>query len=549
MTTVRKPDKNEKCGIQLCNNEFELVPGVTEYQIHYADCLKESNHSGARKRRIEDLIDEVEGNAGKNLRLQDSPPISVASRRVKKKSVEVIWREKTCSGNYQQQRGAYGGIRTMELDRNKDYSFQEIRKLAIAAMRSSKNKNTLNNSIIQLATNDEQIIDEFTDARGQKCSFWDFSYKIKKTNTQLRLCLLSTPRKVLQEITSNNQCNVGGSLDKSKSQSQKTVFTVTSKQFRLHPQTSNKSSVHIDSAVASKNRSVASNVFTDVQYLDGSSYNQRSASSNGKSESTKNLSKSYDNIQLLELSVPVIDEEEIKFSDKILGRGAFGCVILCKWNRNGSSVAVKKIPVPEDKKYLIRELKVLDTVRHPNIISLMAACCADKYWYIVMEYFRSQSLRQFINNRPENVEFSQKRKENYEICLQIRQAVSYLHELTCSIIHKDIKPENILVNEHLMVKLCDLVLSKISDIDSSSPLNTTVGHNFRGTPMFMAPEIIVQNLPAIKPTDVWAMACCLVELFCERQVWVIEPKFTTHALRELLLKGSKPDLTNIPSIL
>ncbi|KAH0540074.1 hypothetical protein KQX54_012167 [Cotesia glomerata] len=166
-----------------------------------------------------------------------------------------------------------------------------------------------------------------------------------------------------------------------------------------------------------------------------------------------------------------------------------------------------------------------------------------------MEYFRSQSLRQFINNRPENLEFSPKRKENYEICLQICQAVSYLHELTCSIIHKDIKLEKILVNEHLMVKLCDLGLSKISDIDSSSPLNTIIGHNFRGTPMFMALEIIVQNLPAMKPTDVWAMACCLVELFCEREVWIIEPKFTTHALRELLLKRLKPDLTNIPSVL
>ncbi|KAH0567787.1 hypothetical protein KQX54_013790 [Cotesia glomerata] len=94
--------------------------------------------------------------------------------------------------------------------------------------------------------------------------------------------------------------------------------------------------------------------------------------------------------------------------------------------------------------------------------------------------------------------------------------ISYLHELNPVVLHKDLKPDNIVINKNFEVKICDLGLSKICDI--MPPLNTTVGQNFHGTTIYMAPEILIDNEPRTVHSDVWSMACCITELFSEKSV-------------------------------
>ncbi|XP_034945570.1 serine/threonine-protein kinase Nek7-like [Chelonus insularis] len=171
-------------------------------------------------------------------------------------------------------------------------------------------------------------------------------------------------------------------------------------------------------------------------------------------------------------------------------------------------------------------MQAMDTAWHPNIISLMAVSSIDTHVYIVMEYFDSCSLKDSIKNRNSKIKDPEKKNRNYYICLQISKAIAYLHELIPKIIHKDIKPEKILINKHLIIKICDLGLSRICDL-SLSALRTTIGHNLCGTPMYMAPEILVHNLPA------------------KKSIWNVQP-FTISRLKQVISSEVKPDLERIP---
>ncbi|XP_057335063.1 uncharacterized protein LOC130673865 [Microplitis mediator] len=244
-----------------------------------------------------------------------------------------------------------------------------------------------------------------------------------------------------------------------------------------------------------------------------------------------------------DFKLPTIEESDFEFSGTKLGQGAFGCVKLAIWN--GTEVAVKCLNTNDNIKYLIREIKAMDLVRHPNIISIMSVCFTDSYVYILMEYFKSTTLTTYIANISTTLDYSIKKNRNYFISLQICKAISYMHGLNPSIFHKDLKPDNILINQELVVKICNLGLSKVSDLPSA--LNTTIGHHFHGTPMYMSPEILINNQPGTTHSDVWSMACCILELFSERQVWEVMPRFTIANLRRTVLKLKKPtSLEDVP---
>lgn len=186
----------------------------------------------------------------------------------------------------------------------------------------------------------------------------------------------------------------------------------------------------------------------------------------------------------------MIEESDIKFTKTILGSGSFGCVILSTWNK--TTVAVKKIKSSEEPKYIYREINVMDKIRHPNLISIMGICFTESYFYIVMEYFKSQNLAAFILKRDKALDYAVKKNENYSIVSQICTAITFLHEFTPTILHKDIKPENILINNFLMIKICDFGLSKLCD--GSSALETTVGQYFRGTPIYICHRKLFLNI-------------------------------------------------------
>lgn len=184
--------------------------------------------------------------------------------------------------------------------------------------------------------------------------------------------------------------------------------------------------------------------------------------------------------------------------DTILGKGTFGCVILSV--SKNSEVAVKKIKSSHDPKYIYREMKMMDEIRYSNLISTIGVCSTESYFYIIMEYFRSKTLGLIISSQDKDLTYQKKKNENYYIALQICKAINFLHEFNPTVLHKDIKPDNIFINKSLAIKICDFGMSKICD--GSSALETTVEQYFHRTPFYMAPEILINHEKGNTSSDV-----------------------------------------------
>lgn len=125
-----------------------------------------------------------------------------------------------------------------------------------------------------------------------------------------------------------------------------------------------------------------------------------------------------------------------------------------------------------------------------------------------------------------------------------------MHQLKPAIVHQDLKPENTLVNKYCVTKICDMGLSKSSEMPTA--LHTTAGHHFKGTVSYMAPEILIRNEQASFPADVWALGCMILEIYKEDDVWDFVPtsyfKYATE-LGNHITKVKKPKLSCLPIVL
>ncbi|KAH0540233.1 hypothetical protein KQX54_014892 [Cotesia glomerata] len=217
-------------------------------------------------------------------------------------------------------------------------------------------------------------------------------------------------------------------------------------------------------------------------------------------------------------SIKPIKRESFKIFQDILGAGAQGKVKKGKWcNFN---VAVKSINLSgANLKLACREIKVLEDIGHPNIVQLMAYCIDKNSVHLLMELFHSYSLSDVLFDNVFEKAAALTILKKHKIAQQFCQAINYLHLKENPIIHGDIKPANILLHANGTVKVCDLGRSKFKKMSSS--LRTTVGGTgfVKGTPLYMAPELILENKEATVHSDVWSLTCTLIELYTEKSIW------------------------------
>lgn len=205
--------------------------------------------------------------------------------------------------------------------------------------------------------------------------------------------------------------------------------------------------------------------------------------------------------------------EELKnvtknFSNK-LGEGGFGSVFQGTLP-SGSEVAVKHLdgfgPV---KKSFIAEVQTIGSIHHFNLVSLVGFCAEKFSRLLVYEYMPNGSLDRWIFNKiPELALGWQIRKK---IILDIAKGLAYLHE-ECNqkIIHLDIKPQNILLDENFNAKVSDFGLSKLIGRDQSQVITT-----MRGTPGYMAPEWLSSVIT--EKADVYSFGIVVLEILCGRK--------------------------------
>ncbi|KAJ3670312.1 hypothetical protein LUZ60_010636 [Juncus effusus] len=218
-----------------------------------------------------------------------------------------------------------------------------------------------------------------------------------------------------------------------------------------------------------------------------------------------------------------------KFSDK-LGGGAFGSVF--KGHLPDSTVfAVKRLDgFHQGEKQFRAEVSTIGTIQHVNLVRLIGFCSEGSHRLLVYEYMPKSSLDvQLFNSRDVLLSWSTR----YQIALGTARGLQYLHEKCRDcIIHCDIKPENILLDDNLVPKVADFGLAKLLGRDFSRVLTT-----MRGTRGYLAPEWITGV--AITPkADVFSYGMMLFELISGRrnnseQGDKISGFFPTYAIKKL----------------
>jgi len=192
---------------------------------------------------------------------------------------------------------------------------------------------------------------------------------------------------------------------------------------------------------------------------------------------------------------------------RMIGQGAYACVRLSYNKAMGKKLALKvyekkKLIEPQRQKSVYREIRLLQKMNHVNIVKLYDAFDTDNHVILAMEYVRGNSLHSYLKAQPNRTldEWEAKRLFRQVVC-----GIEYCHGK--SIAHRDIKLENLLLDEHNNVKIIDFGFSTCMP-------NTKKIKIFCGTPSYMSPEIVLRKEYAGPQADVWALGVLLYAMLC-----------------------------------
>ncbi|XP_021758943.1 G-type lectin S-receptor-like serine/threonine-protein kinase At2g19130 [Chenopodium quinoa] len=195
-----------------------------------------------------------------------------------------------------------------------------------------------------------------------------------------------------------------------------------------------------------------------------------------------------------------------------LGEGGFGTVYKGTLPHSSANIAVKDLKVQcQGEKQFRAEVSTLGTIHHSNLVRLWDFCVESSKRFLIYEYMPNGSLDKHIFcKNPRNLQW----KTRYQIGLGIARGLAYLHsECRECIIHCDIKPENILLDDEYNPKIADFGLAKLLCRDFSRVLTT-----MRGTRGYLAPEWI-SGAPITSKADVYSYGMMLFEIISGRRNW------------------------------
>ncbi|CAD8082823.1 unnamed protein product [Paramecium sonneborni] len=187
--------------------------------------------------------------------------------------------------------------------------------------------------------------------------------------------------------------------------------------------------------------------------------------------------------------------------DKVLGKGAYGVVLLAQDINFGNQLAAKIISKKSlsqiDIVNLRNEINIQSNLYHPNIVTMIDAFEDNEYLYMLLEYCNGGCL--FTK-----IQLSGPLREDkaYKYFIQIVQAVQYLHQK--NVLHRDIKLSNLLINQEDQIKLADFTWSTSLQMGYVAP-------QICGTLEYMPPEVI-QNGFQNEKLDIWSLGIVLYEM-------------------------------------
>ncbi|MDQ3280813.1 MAG: protein kinase [Acidobacteriota bacterium] len=228
--------------------------------------------------------------------------------------------------------------------------------------------------------------------------------------------------------------------------------------------------------------------------------------------------------------------------EQILGRGGMGVVYKASDTQLDEIVAIKTLPgdvmtrSPEDLERFKREIRLARRITHRNVLRTYDYGEAEGVYFISMEFMRGYTLAELLDEAPQRQMAS---RPTVGITRQICRGLQAAHEQ--GIIHRDIKPQNVLIDAKGEVKLMDFGIARMAE----TPEGLTQAGLIVGTPHYMSPEQVKgETLDA--RSDVYSMGVLLYEMLAGRRPF--ESSSLTGVLTAHITEKPKPPIELRPEI-
>ncbi|XP_076645392.1 STKc_STK36 domain-containing protein fused [Halictus rubicundus] len=204
---------------------------------------------------------------------------------------------------------------------------------------------------------------------------------------------------------------------------------------------------------------------------------------------------------------------------ELVGEGSFGQVFKAKRYFDGETVAIKAVQKHgrsnDELKSLRQEWEIQRELQHPNIVPIYG-CYENKSEIWVETEYVAKDLHKVLKTS-KNGRLSIERTQ--AITCDLVSALYYLHSK--GILHRDIKPQNVLIKQNGQAMLCDFGFAR------SMQTGTRVLTSIKGTPLYMAPELIEEQ-PYDHNVDLWSLGCIVFEIVTGF------PPFNTNSILHLI---------------
>lgn len=193
-----------------------------------------------------------------------------------------------------------------------------------------------------------------------------------------------------------------------------------------------------------------------------------------------------------------------------LGEGTYGVVYKARERTHGTLVALKKMRLDGEDEGVpstaIREISLLRELKQSNIVRLLDVIHSTNKLYLVFEYL-DQDLKRYMDSIRDSMSLPLVKSYLY----QLLRGVAYCHARR--VLHRDLKPQNLLIDKHGALKLADFGLARAFGIPLRPYTHEVV------TLWYRAPEILLGSKNYSTPVDIWAIGCIFVEMLTKRPLF------------------------------
>ncbi len=221
-----------------------------------------------------------------------------------------------------------------------------------------------------------------------------------------------------------------------------------------------------------------------------------------------------------------------------VGKGGMGIVYAARQLSLERTVAIKVLPAElcTDREYVdrfLREARAAGQLNHPNVIQIFDAGVADNIYFFVMEFVDGRNLGQILR---EHGAFSE--REALHAIQQASLGLAFAHSM--GVVHRDVKPENIMISQNGLVKIGDLGLAKWKPNEFEASL-TSAGTTM-GTPFYIAPEQIRGAKDIDARADIYSLGMTLFHLLAGR------PAFGEGSAAEIMARHLSDPLPSLRAL-